>query len=348
MTVLISSDVRIPSNRGERQEESVLEQRTDCMPADGGVDYLGLKCVARKPDYSSGDWILNQYGPLGGIPTVRGRMHVDVCGCAVEICSYSGGESSATCFVHFNPARFIDPWGIGLCRPSDLKMVIEEVVDGLRDYITILTDFEDLQIRRLDVARNFYCVSNPSKILRALHCVPKRHSTFTDLHSGPDGVCETLTSGSKSGGQGKLYDKFRESPGRCDPGTMRFEVQARQPWCERNGLLTLSTITPISVDKLLRDRAKWFGLESDVMTVQTAFEIILDLADSELGTRKKLGLMQFIHARARGELPKMSSRTAAEYRGLLREFGIAPTLEVNPDPSITRLDLRSGTEVKVA
>jgi hypothetical protein len=123
---------------------------------------------------------------------------------------------------------------------------------------------------------------------------------------------------------------------RRNPGTMRAELQAHSRWCKRYGLIhLLGDVTERSVDRLFANRMSWFGLEHEVMTLETAFEEVLSL--KEMTSRKK------------GEQPSVSARTEGDYKRLLRSLRIAPIRRKgNLDTSISHLDLEAGTEARVA
>jgi hypothetical protein len=158
---------------------------------------------------------------------------------------------------------------------------------------------------------------------------------------------ETLRAGSKSGGVAQLYDKHAQMNGRVPYGTMRFEVQAHQGWLKSKAdITTFGDLTEVNIDKLFFDRMEWFGLEAEVMTFGTFLDRILD--DSSLDTRTQNGLLKYVRAIQRGSEPEVSARTAQTYKRLLRERHIAPYDEGAADPSVTRLDFESGTEIQVA
>jgi hypothetical protein len=252
------------------------------------------------------------------------------------------------CSVEFNPGRFVDPWGIGLCRPEDLRKVVRRVMNRVSRCVTPYLGIEEFQVRRIDVSRNFFGISHPARYFHGLRAVPKPRATFNRLLSNPvSSKPETLEAGSKSGGKVMLYDKYAKAPDRALPATLRFEIRAHQSWLKHYGnISTLADVTKRSIHRLALNRAQWFGLEAEVMTFETACDRILD--DSELSTRVQNGLMRYVLARLRGNGPQLSSKTAQEYRRTLKRLGIAPYRTSDIDFAVSRLDFKTGTEIRVA
>jgi hypothetical protein len=125
---------------------------------------------------------------------------------------------------------------------------------------------------------------------------------------------------------------------------MRAETQARS-WAQRyGGISTVGDITMRSIDRLMINRAEWFGLEMGVVTIETALALIVM---SDLTPTVKINLQRFIIDRNEG-VTTVSDSTASKYMKILRELRISPSLKRGTDRSIMRLDLKSGTEVKVA
>jgi hypothetical protein len=143
-----------------------------------------------------------------------------------------------------------------------------------------------------------------------------------------------------------LYDKFEQSPFRAPPGTVRFEVRARGDWLKKHELDRLHLLTVENVRSLFWDRARWFGLETEIMTSTTACERIA-FAD-DIGPTVKVNLQKFIFRSLHGEGVGVSTVTANKYRRILRDMGIAPYMEALADRSITQLDVKSKSERRIA
>ncbi len=82
------------------------------------------------------------------------------------------------------------------------------------------------------------------------------------------------------------------------------------------------------------------------MTFETARRQIL--FSDQIGSRRKLGLLQYTYDLEEGKSAKVSSRTASEYNRTLRDLAMGPMREQSKDQSITRLDIETGTEILVA
>jgi hypothetical protein len=215
------------------------------------------------------------------------------------------------------------------------------VLQKVGKYVTCFEDMDAPQIRlnRLDIACNFHEVSNPARFLRGLEPIKRPYGTTTLSHG-------TLQSGSKSSGWFKLYDKHLRNPELAPRGTMRAELQAKRPLLRRHGLNSLADVTPRRVRKLFLERAKWFGLEREVMTTNSAARIIAKAPD--LSPTKKINLINYVFDTLSGEDTGVTARTAAKYNAWLAKHQLSPYLERVTDKSVRHLDIRSHREIKAS
>lgn len=259
------------------------------------------------------------------------------------------------CSVSFNPARFVDPDGILLCSADDLPTVVDHVLSWVERRVLFYEDMSHdlIRVKRLDVASNFYGVTSPARVLRALEHVPRPYAKRNRLYRSRSGVPETLRAGSKTAGWASLYNKRNEvlnrkgfKPSRIpDPGTMRFEVQGYKGWLAQHGIKTLADVTTTTVGNLSSERGYWFGLEREIMSAKKASEV---LAASDLTNAMKGKLLTFIYNTLRGDDLGVSNQTAASYTKTLLGLGITPYLEPVKDQPVTHLDVKSHSEVRVA
>jgi hypothetical protein len=213
------------SNSREQQVKTNLVLIDDYyVAADYGLDKLELHCLIKPPRLASRRWHVKKVRRPCGDHVSATRWIND--GPAPVRASVRGSPEMSTydCFLSFNPSRFVDPNGIALCRPSDVSSVIGEILEMAHAWLKVWGDVLDMEVRRVDVARNFYGVTDPSRYLLGLAALPRRRAQRNELYRSAGGQPETLRAGSSSGGWGCLYDKGRESPDLADPGTMRFEI----------------------------------------------------------------------------------------------------------------------------
>lgn len=311
--------------------------------SDFGIDQLDLAFRLVRPNFKK--WELSTWTRDGvehykalrsiGLPPAEIRLEVR-------------GRSSNpifTCYMSFNPSRLVDPFGIGLCSPLDVSCLVAEVLDRSNLRSRLLGEVDEIKVRRIDIARNLRGIRHPWLYLRNLHPIPRRWCTKATLIAGSSGHLETLSAGSKSGGHVILYDKHAEAPDRAPRGTMRFEVQART-WAGRfGGIETVGDISGFSARRLVKNRLKWFGLESELMYMQTAVDRILD---SQYSTRTQIQLLRHLSAQIHGRSPSGTPATVRKYDSLIRDLGIAPVLEGSMEALVTRLDFKSGGEIRIA
>lgn len=338
----------LSTNRAVQEERShYIKRKPISNPDDYGVDKLHLSFPVWPPEFRSSRWSLKSYGPPNERVITSGWIEIGNDRCKLRIDVYRPNGHEWWCALQFNPARVVNPSGIALCRPRDLERVIDGATIKVRRHVVPKIGSHLFQVRRVDIGRTFREVSSPGRYLAGLHSVPKPRARFNSLIRGKDGVVETLRAGSKSGGCVSLYDKHRESSGLAPPGTLRCEVQARPSWCQRyGGIFVVEDLTGMNIGRLFRNRVRWFGLERHVMTGRTACEQILRSKDLDIRTRE--GLALYVLAIERGVEPGVTSRTATKYRGILRELAIAPIPGSSVDTVVSRLDFKSGTEIRVA
>jgi hypothetical protein len=319
------------------------------QPADCGVDYLELAFAIREPKFKSSrfaTWKTKGYDTPDGPVITSGWLEISHLGHTIRLKVYRSRLCGWRCFMHFNPSRIVEPLGIGLCRSQDLPAVIDDVMGVVSQHVRPFGSSDYFTVRRIDIAHNLRGIDRPADYLLGLRGVYRPHATLTGLLGGAGPACGTLQAGSASGGKVKLYDKHLKDPDLAPPGTMRAEVQADLGWCKQFGILRVADINPLSVGRLVTNRLDWFGLEREVMTFETACEKVIELPDMTAST--KLGLLHYVLSVQKGFDPTVSISTARKYNGLLKKYQISPFLGGDVDRSVSRLDLRTLTEVRVA
>jgi len=314
--------------------------------SDYGVDYITICFPILKPDLKSAKWERDHKIWPDRAITERGKLDLRGGSQWIRVFVYERpqahyGSAEHWCSVSFNPSRFVDPGGILLCDVTDLQVIVNKALKLIEEYIPLFPDMgpTDIRVKRLDVASNFYGVDSPTRYLRGLEPVRRPYARTKLLYSD-----QTLQVGSKSGVV-RLYDKHAHTPDLALPGTLRFEVEARRGWLLKNEISSLADVTNETIAKLFFDRAKWFGVEREVMTTRSASEVI---TFSNLSPTLKNNLLRYVYLKLRGNDPGVDKKTEARYEAIFADFGICPYLEDVADRSITRLDLKSNREVKVA
>ncbi len=341
--------IRKASNRYRNRERRTRSPDLCCIEsADYGIDTIQLSFLILFPSFGNSKWEVTNRKSVNGQTVTHRKLEIGSGSQTIRAYTYSGYESCSGCSLYFHPSRFVDPYGIGLCRPRDLPVVVGRALTMIEPYVGEVIDPEQMRVRRVDVARNLYEIADPPRYLEGLRIVPRPYARFVDLYVNPrTGVPETLTAGTKNAGRVRLYDKYAQAPHLALPGTMRVEVEARGAWCKRLGLNRFGDLTATNLVRLVDDRIiDWFGLEAEVMTFETACMQIVK--NQDLSDRLKVGLLRYLLARLQGQNPETCSKTAGDYRRRLKDLGIAPYLDSAVDFSVTRLDFDAGTELRVA
>lgn len=247
--------------------------------------------------------------------------------------------------VEFNPSRFIDPEGVGLCPVDRLREAVVEAVDvSLTLLEPAVPDAGAMKVRRLDVARDFTDVDRPEFLVRGLGPVHRPWARRNLVHFDPSkNGAQTLMVGSGAGVV-RLYDKDQETGGRA-PGVLRWEVEARRDWCQKyGGISTLDDVTGDAVAELGRDRWEWSAMGTEVQAMEAVVERVMR---SDLSFTEQRNLIGYLSMLAAGADVRASKATHAKYRRAARHIGVAL------DPETlgggvgfgARLDLDSGRMV---
>ena len=255
--------------------------------------------------------------------------------------------------VEANPSRWADPGGCSLLPvdqvenvPHALLLMAERagIVPGI-------DSLEEVRVKRVDVARDLRGVTVPSVMLRALLGVRRTYARNSVLWSDPrKNGAETLSVGSGAG-LVRLYDQHAAYPGKgAEPGSLRFEVQARKGWLDSAGIRTAEDLTARRLDDLARNRWEWArmgetvtGTANVVAAVEgkvRAGEWSPTMADRLLGQllRESLGIPR-----------PTNGHTSSKYEAMKRELGLTTAEDLGsvlPDATVrARLDYESGYEV---
>ena len=225
--------------------------------------------------------------------------------------------------IEFNPSRVVDPAGHRLATVSETIEALIAAVARVDLFVTPIypDDLSALKIKRIDVAKDFSDVTSISGLLRGLSVFPRKWARKNMLHNDPlKGGAQTLTVGS-SRGLVKLYDKFEESKGAVEEGTLRWEVQARQAWSQKfGGLFTAADISEPRIILLANDRWSWSGMGAEVV-LQIG---ILDVAERlEVSERVAATFIAWLRDQGSASSWRPSFSTASKFRGFQRRLGVA-------------------------
>jgi len=330
------------SNRLENKERSSTElERYLLQDPDFGVDYIGLVLRIGKPSDQIARWYSVPTILASGITSHRKLITITRNHHTVTLRPYPYNRDYF-CTVEFNPSRFVDPLGWGLCPIDRLHDVIAEALSMVMALVDPIGPADEVVIRRLDIARDFRDVLDVERIIRGLFEVKRTHCRQAGVFKDSSDVPGSVSAGSRAG-KVRTYDKCRQSRGQAPDGTVRSELEARSGWLKRyGGIYTLGNLTEANILRLFINRMSWFGLEREIITFQIAIQRIID---EDLDPRRFQGLIKYMFNRNAGGEQKCSDRTAGKYEQFLRELGIALLLEEREPTMVSRLDLASGREV---
>jgi hypothetical protein len=250
-------------------------------------------------------------------------------------------------FIEFNPARVVNSQGYGLAKVEETLGALTQAVLASRRVVTPLNpdEWSSYKIRRIDVARDFHGVRFPSALIRGLAPIHRKSSRVNAVYSDPlSAGAQTLIVGTQKSGLVRLYDKSAQSKGAVEPGTVRFEVQARQEWATKyGGLETVEDLANRGIHDLARNRWKWSAMGSEVTSISGMVSAVLSLGLTEHQTTTFVGLL----VRQAAFCPWAPSNSPAKkYRDLQGKLGIVVTARAFDSLSFSsRLDWETGEEI---
>ncbi len=248
--------------------------------------------------------------------------------------------------VDFNPARVFDPDGHGLAPVESVREVVSETLRSVQHLARPACAIGVLRLTRLDIARDFEGVEDPSATIHGLLVTPRKWARTITLDVNPRSArCETLSVRSGKAGMVRLYDKWAETNGAVAPGTLRFEAECRKGWLSNYGAIrVLDDVEASRVEKLAWNRWQWSQM--GVVIVEQPDDLVAAVARLGLGGMEALKLIGWIVAQGAGGGIKPASRTTeAELRRLVRHAGIGLSPGFPGSTVARRLDFATGTEV---
>lgn len=250
--------------------------------------------------------------------------------------------------VEFNPSRVWEPEGHSTATPEETIAAADAAIHAAIEaglFEPAIASVDDVNVKRLDVTRDFTGVDDPASLIGGLIGVHRAYGRQSMVYYDPNRKgAQTLRVGGKSD-IALLYDKGTETEGAA-AGTVRWEARCRG-WLSRYGEISkVSDIDQEHLDKLGLDRFDWSGMGTSVeSSVQSLVEQVVAMGLPPLTQQRLIG---YLVQRACGVPMKMSNDSAAKYRRLAREGGVALALDglESEGPGVSvRLDLDEGRAV---
>jgi hypothetical protein len=247
--------------------------------------------------------------------------------------------------VELNPSRVVDPGGHGLASVGDLPDVMLATLRGAGAVVTPAAALDEMNVKRVDVARDFTEVDDATPMLRALGSVHRPYSRLNLLHADSQrNGAQTLMVGARSAGLVRLYDQHAAygSP----VGSLRFEAECRDWSARLADVRKFSDLSQESVTALAVDRWEWsaFGVEVASSLATLLREVVAAGVVGRLAT----GFVSWLVEQSAGvEVCERSKATLAKYRRLQRQLRLAAPSDMHSSLSVVRwLDLDEGTVMR--
>jgi hypothetical protein len=247
--------------------------------------------------------------------------------------------------VEFNPSRIVDPDGHSLAMVEDLAPALDVALGLAEDRVRWSCKVGEMRVKRIDLARDFSGVERPAYTIRGLGPVRRPWARRNLVHFDPSrSGAQTLMVGSGSGVV-RLYDKWAETKGAAPEGTVRWEVEARDGWCNRYGeIRTMADVDDDGLERFAKDRWDWSAMGSEVSATERVVEQVMRSGLSYREQRQYLGHLMMMAAGV--EVPA-GTEAMAKWNRLTRKLGIVLGEETFASSGgfSSRLDWDSGSEV---
>jgi len=217
-----------PSNRKRTPTESVVAQVV-------GLDRLSVSFPIWAYEASPEAWDRRAIASVGPDAEVRSLMgSVKVAGVRVMVGMqeryFEGVLQQRTGKIEFNPSRIVDPEGCSLATLQEASETFPVIVQAAEQLVCAEADVPDYRVTRLDVARDFHGVDEPSTLIRGLASLHRPYARKNLIHADPKkNGAQTIVVGGKQSSV-RLYDKAEETKGRdkpAEPGTVRWDPRKR-------------------------------------------------------------------------------------------------------------------------
>lgn len=251
--------------------------------------------------------------------------------------------------VECNPSRLRDPAGCSLLPLQELPLAAGAMWVAASRVMTPAVDIQNARVKRLDVARDFRGVSLPSVYVRGLAGIRRPYAKRLSVHADPArNSAETLTVGSGAG-MVRLYDQHEAYASKgAEPGSVRWELEARSGWLERVGVERLGDLSVGAVESLARYRWEWSGMGSEVTGVAGVIDAVdRDVALGRMGDREANAFLGRLLRQSLGTAGPVSRATEFRDAAHARRLGVRPSSDLldREVRVVGRLDYDSGREI---
>jgi len=337
-----------PSNRKRTPPKNGVPQVV-------GLDRLSVSFPVWAYEASPEAWrtrSIASAGPDSEVRSLMGTVRVDGVTVMVGMQErfFEGVMQARTGKVEYNPSRIVDPEGCSLASLDEASETFPAVMAAAASLVQAEAEVGDYRVTRLDLARDFCGVDEPSTLIRGLASLHRPYARKNLIHADPKrNGAQTVVVGGKQSSV-RLYDKHEETKGRdrpALPGTVRWEAECRKGWAENYGdVVRVRDLSVESVGRLAVNRWEWSQMGAEV--AGDLARLVERVHSADLTSAQRRGFLGWLVEQAAGlEGVDLSQTTLAKYRRLQRELGIvAPAQMLATVSVLRRLDWDSGREVQ--
>lgn len=256
--------------------------------------------------------------------SIKVREGIDV---KVQLHEHGEHPNSRTLTVDVWPRRFL-PEGRLVASPEEMREIVEEVLDALREYFVTDARATDASVKvvRLDATFDIHDVARLSHVLELAATVPNRKPrSAVAATSGPAIYCgratgrlESVTIGTRETGRLVMYDKHAQDP-TVPLGTLRVELQTHRRQLEHAQIRTMADITDTSVAKLVES----WGLHDIAAALERAPAQAVDELVRTLEEKRLIEFLGHLCADSLGITVSHSTNARGRYRQVKLQSGIS-------------------------
>lgn len=256
-----------------------------------------------------------------------------------------------------------------LCGHNRDPLQADVLMDATDAALSILAEqlpdvprLADLRLRRLDLARDFHGLPEPTATLSVLSRRQIPHAKYHELHPRPNGHMQSFSRGSLSQylvrGYAKGYELAAKASGVGDAdrqrllrawaheseNQLRYELQLRAPLLKRLGLTTMDDCTPDRLHAVARRYYDHAGWSAPFGGGRAARQLTLTALSEELSAARYRSLLAYLYGEEHGIDSGLSRHAVDAVRPIARRHRLLDPVDAS---ATRRLDFDSGHEIDV-
>lgn len=308
--------------------------------------------IDRIVDHDTGEIIDRRRGAHGYVPVGASMVRIDSRPTSSDITiSFEVSMPTMLCGHNRDPLR------------ADILMdATDAALSVLAEQLPDVPRLSDLRLRRLDLARDFHGLPEPSATLSVLSRRQIPYAKHHQLHPRPNGQMQSFSRGSLSQylvrGYAKGYELADKAGGVGDAerqrllrawaskseSQLRYELQLRAPLLKRLGLTTMDDCTPERLHDVARRYYDHAGWSTPYGGGRAARQRTLAALSEELSPARYRSLLAYLYGEEHDIDSGLSRHAVDAVRPIARRHQLLDAVDAS---ATRRLDFDSGHEIDV-